>query len=58
MAQLGEIGAAHEDDMCVPLSTAERAQLHSLLTRIAAYHELTPGAHPGYRAGGPALTQE
>ena len=58
MARLGEIGAAHEEDMCAPLSTAERAQLHSLLTRIAAHHELTPGAHPGYRAGGPAPSQE
>jgi DNA-binding MarR family transcriptional regulator len=49
MAQLGRIGAAHEDDICAPLSAAERAQLHGLLTRIAGHHELTPGVHPGYR---------
>jgi hypothetical protein len=49
MARLGQIGAAHEDDICAPLDAAERAQLHGLLTRIAGHHGLTAGVHPGYR---------
>jgi hypothetical protein len=58
MARLGQIGAAHEDDICAPLNADERAQLHGLLTRIAGHHGLTPGVHPGYRDGDRALTQE
>jgi hypothetical protein len=58
MTQLGQIGAAHEDDICAPLNAAERAQLHGLLTRIASHHGLAPGVHPGYRDGERALTQE
>jgi DNA-binding MarR family transcriptional regulator len=50
MAQLGQIGSAHEDDICAPLNAAERSQLHTLLTRIADHHGLTPGVHPGYSA--------
>jgi DNA-binding MarR family transcriptional regulator len=51
MAQLGQLGAAHEDDTCAPLDAAERAQLHGLLTRIAGHYGLTAGVHPGYRDG-------
>jgi DNA-binding MarR family transcriptional regulator len=58
MAKLGQIGAAHEDDICAPLNAAERAQLHGLLTRIAGHHGLTAGVHPGYRDGDRALTRE
>jgi DNA-binding MarR family transcriptional regulator len=58
MARLGQIGAAHEDDICAPLNAAERAQLHGLLTRIAGHHGLTAGVHPGYRNSDRALTQE
>ena len=58
MAQLGQIGAAHEDDICAPLNAAEREQLHGLLTRIASHSGLTPGVHPGFRDGDRALTQE
>src|ERR1700689_1962458 len=36
MKQLGQIGAAHEDDICAPLSPAERSQLNDLLSRLAA----------------------
>lgn len=49
MAQLGQLGAAHENDICAPLNSAERGQLHELLTRIAGHHGLTAGVHPGYR---------
>jgi DNA-binding MarR family transcriptional regulator len=58
MARLGQIGAAHEDDICAPLDAAERTQLHGLLTRIAGHHGLTAGVHPGYRDGDRALTRE
>ena len=58
MTRLGQIGAAHEDDICAPLNAAERAQLHGLLTRIASHHGLALGVHPGYRDPERALTQE
>jgi lactam utilization protein B len=35
--------------MCAGLDAAERAELTSLLQRIAAHHGLAPGVHPGYR---------
>ena len=49
MARLGQVGAAHEADISAPLTADERAQLHGLLTRMAAHHGLTAGVHPGYR---------
>jgi DNA-binding MarR family transcriptional regulator len=51
MKQLGQIGAAHEDDICAPLSPAERSQLHDLLSRLADHQGLSVGVHPGYRSG-------
>jgi DNA-binding MarR family transcriptional regulator len=48
-ASLGPIGSAHEDDICAALTTAERAQLHELLSRIGEQQGLTPGVHPGYQ---------
>jgi DNA-binding MarR family transcriptional regulator len=51
MKQLGQIGAAHEDDICAPLSRAERSQLHDLLSRLAGHQGLSTGVHPGYRSG-------
>jgi DNA-binding MarR family transcriptional regulator len=58
MGQLGQIGAAHEEEICAPLDAAERAQLHDLLTRIAGHHGLAAGVHPGYRDGDRALAPE
>ena len=57
MAQLGQIGAAHEDDICAPLNAAERAQLHGLLAQIAGHSGLAAGVHPGYRDGDRASGQ-
>lgn len=51
MKELGEIGAAHEDSICAPLSPAERSQLNDLLGRLADHQGLTAGVHPGYRSG-------
>jgi DNA-binding MarR family transcriptional regulator len=48
-ARLAPIGIEHEDDICAALSTAERDQLHELLSRIAEQQGLTPGVHPGYQ---------
>jgi DNA-binding MarR family transcriptional regulator len=51
MRQLGQIGAAHEDDICGPLTPAERSQLHDLLSLLAGQQGLAAGVHPGYRSG-------
>jgi DNA-binding MarR family transcriptional regulator len=48
-ARLGPIGIAHEDDICAALTTAERDQLHGLLSRIGEQQGLIPGVHPGYQ---------
>ncbi|MGH3829404.1 MAG: hypothetical protein ACRDRS_02970 [Pseudonocardiaceae bacterium] len=40
---------AHDDAILAALDDTERAQLHTLLTRIAADQHLTAGVHPGYR---------
>jgi DNA-binding MarR family transcriptional regulator len=50
MQQLGQVGAAHEEDICAALDPAERHELNQLLRRIARQQGLTPGVHPGYRA--------
>jgi DNA-binding MarR family transcriptional regulator len=47
--KLATVGIAHEDDICAALTSAEREQLHELLSRIAEQQELTPGVHPGYQ---------
>ena len=47
MAALVGAAADHEDSLCAALSPDERAQLRTLLAKIAADHEMTPGVHPG-----------
>lgn len=49
MKELGQVGSAHEDDICAALDPAERQDLNRLLRRIADQQGLTPGVHPGYR---------
>lgn len=49
MRDIATVAERHEDEICAPLSQAERAELHDLLSRIAAEHGLAPGVHPGYR---------
>lgn len=49
LRQVQEVGRAHDGAICAPLSPTERAQLRSLLARIADAHGLTPGVHPGFR---------
>jgi DNA-binding MarR family transcriptional regulator len=50
MAQMREIGAAHEDDVVHALTTSERRTLGELLAKIAESHQLAPDVHPGFRA--------
>jgi DNA-binding MarR family transcriptional regulator len=49
LQQLGSIARAHDDATCEGLSAEERAQLRSLLERIAQRQGLAEGVHPGYR---------
>lgn len=47
--RIADVGRAHDDALCGSLDADERAQLRSLLLRIADNQGLTPGVHPGYR---------
>jgi DNA-binding MarR family transcriptional regulator len=50
MRDLGQIGRAHEENICRGLTTDQKEALQAALQRIAAVHGLTPGVHPGFRA--------
>jgi DNA-binding MarR family transcriptional regulator len=54
LEEIRRIARAHEEALCASLDASERAQLTSLLSRIAAHQQLTPGIHPGYRKLGGA----
>jgi DNA-binding MarR family transcriptional regulator len=49
LRSLAAAAAEHEQAIAGPLTAAERGQLNSLLTRLAAGHQLQPGVHPGFR---------
>lgn len=49
LAVIGQIAREHEDALLGSLTASERADLASLLRRIADHHGLNPGVHPGYR---------
>jgi DNA-binding MarR family transcriptional regulator len=49
MKDLDQAAAEHEEAISAPLTPAERAELNSLLAKLAAGHGLVPGIHPGYR---------
>lgn len=57
LAELREVGAAHEQQVCQALSPDEHQQLSVLLRRMAEQQKLSPGVHPGYRSIRPARTQ-
>lgn len=46
---IGDLAQQHNELMSAGLSSAERAQLESLLQKVAEKQGLTPGVHPGYR---------
>lgn len=52
MRQLERAYADHEADVIAPLTSTERRQLSSLLSKLASAHQLSPGIHPGYRTLG------
>jgi DNA-binding MarR family transcriptional regulator len=54
---IGELARQHNELMCAGLSSTERAQLESLLQKIADRQGLSPGIHPGYRDVGKAKRQ-
>ena len=49
MTDLSQVSLEHEQAIAAPLTPAERAQLSTLLGKLAAAHGLVPGIHPGYR---------
>jgi DNA-binding MarR family transcriptional regulator len=56
LKEIETLARANQESLCAALNAAERAQLASLLQRIADQQQLTPGIHPGYKrmGGGPA----
>jgi len=48
LKSIGRIAREHQDALCAALNADERAQLASLLTRIANQQGLTAGVHPGF----------
>ena len=48
LADLRQVAAQHEADLCSALNADERIQLAGLLGRIADQQGLTPGVHPGF----------
>ena len=49
MDAIAEAARDHDSTVLAALDTDERAQLHELLSRVAADQGLRPGVHPGYR---------
>ena len=45
---IGRAARDHEESLCAALSAQERADLASLLERIARQQGLKPGVHPGF----------
>lgn len=52
MGEVRAVAREHEDAVLAALDAGERAQLRSLLGRLAAAHGLVDGVHPGYRTLG------
>jgi DNA-binding MarR family transcriptional regulator len=51
---VARVAMEHDAAISAALSANERAQLSSLLAKIAEHQQLTPGVHPGYRRLGSA----
>jgi DNA-binding MarR family transcriptional regulator len=49
LIRIGRAGCENQDTLCDALTESEKAQLGSLLARIAAQQGLAPGVHPGFR---------
>jgi DNA-binding MarR family transcriptional regulator len=48
LGEIGRVAREHQETLCAALSESERAQLSSLLGRIADEQGLRPGVHPGF----------
>lgn len=48
MQAIGKVAREHQEELCAALNDGERAQLASLLQRIAAQQGLRSGVHPGF----------
>ena len=48
LGEIGRVAREHQEILCAALSESERAQLSSLLGRIADEQGLRPGVHPGF----------
>jgi DNA-binding MarR family transcriptional regulator len=48
LQKMRDLVVGHEDTLLAGLSAGERSTLVTLLRKIAAHQELTPGVHPGY----------
>lgn len=53
LRRLSAVAKQHEQALTAALDDEERAQLASLLRRVADEQGLTPGVHPGFRHAGP-----
>ena len=49
LRQIGQLARSHNENICSGLDDTERAQLRSLLQKVAAHQGLLPGIHPGYK---------
>lgn len=57
MEAISACAREHDDAVLSPLEPDERAQLHTLLAKLATGHGLTSGVHPGYRNLGAAASR-
>jgi DNA-binding MarR family transcriptional regulator len=55
---IGLLAREHQNSLLAVLSDEEREQLSTLLMRIAEYHSLRRGVHPGYSATHPHQSKE
>jgi DNA-binding MarR family transcriptional regulator len=49
LTRIARAGRENQDKLCAVLTESEKAQLASMLARIATQQGLTPGVHPGFR---------
>jgi DNA-binding MarR family transcriptional regulator len=54
LRKIAQAAREHEETMCAGLDETERAQLRTMLEKIAAQQGLAAGVHPGYRTLGSA----
>ena len=52
LERIGKVAREHQEALLSALSTEERGQLATLLTKVAEQQGLTPGVHPGYQRMG------